>query len=144
MCAGNPNFFLGTDSAPHFQGAKESSYGCAGVYTDHAALQLHAEVFDNAGCLPLFDTFALKVSLHSVCLIYHFLLIVFTHSRLTQNGATFYGLEPKKGTMKLFWQLTLSPDCYPVGGGKVVPLRAGGSVEWTLVGDEGASRGNCK
>lgn len=60
-CIGNPKFFLGTDSAPHLQGNKEKDCGCAGVYSGHAALQLYAEVFDNAGCLPLFDAFASKV-----------------------------------------------------------------------------------
>ena len=36
--SGNPRFFLGTDSAPHDTGSKESPCGCAGVYTAHAAL----------------------------------------------------------------------------------------------------------
>src|SRR5690625_4900759 len=31
--SGNPRFFLGTDSAPHTQGAKEAACGCAGCYT---------------------------------------------------------------------------------------------------------------
>ena len=30
--SGSPKFFLGTDSAPHARGAKESACGCAGVY----------------------------------------------------------------------------------------------------------------
>lgn len=31
--SGNPKFFLGTDSAPHARLAKETSCGCAGIYT---------------------------------------------------------------------------------------------------------------
>ncbi|MFA4970500.1 MAG: dihydroorotase, partial [Sulfuritalea sp.] len=33
--SGNPKFFLGTDSAPHAQSAKEAACGCAGCYTAH-------------------------------------------------------------------------------------------------------------
>ena len=37
--SGSKKFFLGTDSAPHAQGMKESACGCAGSYTAHAALE---------------------------------------------------------------------------------------------------------
>ena len=48
--SGDPSFFLGTDSAPHPQDAKENICGCAaGCYTAHAAIELYAEVFDQAG-----------------------------------------------------------------------------------------------
>ncbi|GIS37028.1 MAG: hypothetical protein Ct9H90mP9_0580 [Pseudomonadota bacterium] len=33
VCSGNEKFFLGTDSAPHLDGAKENACGCAGIYT---------------------------------------------------------------------------------------------------------------
>ena len=36
VTSGHPRFFLGTDSAPHARGEKESSCGCAGCYTAHA------------------------------------------------------------------------------------------------------------
>ena len=54
----NPRFFLGTDSAPHAQGAKESACGCAGSYTAHAALEFYAEIFDEAGALERLEAFA--------------------------------------------------------------------------------------
>jgi dihydroorotase len=41
-----PQFFLGTDSAPHAVGDKESDCGCAGCYTAPVALELYAEVFE--------------------------------------------------------------------------------------------------
>ncbi len=47
----DPRFFLGTDSAPHARHAKESSCGCAGVFSAHAAIELYAEAFDRAGRL---------------------------------------------------------------------------------------------
>ncbi|MEK7840202.1 MAG: dihydroorotase, partial [Pseudomonadota bacterium] len=55
---GNPKFFLGTDSAPHGKRTKESACGCAGIYTAHAALELYAEVFEQAGALGRLEAFA--------------------------------------------------------------------------------------
>ena len=49
--SGNPKFFLGTDSAPHARGDKESACGCAGSYTAHAAIELYAEIFESVGAL---------------------------------------------------------------------------------------------
>ena len=49
--SGDPRFFLGTDSAPHAQGAKESACGCAGIYSAHAGIELYAEAFEQAGAL---------------------------------------------------------------------------------------------
>ena len=49
VAEGHPRFFLGTDSAPHPAHAKESACGCAGIYTAHAALELYAEAFEEAG-----------------------------------------------------------------------------------------------
>nr|HPR07785.1 dihydroorotase [Denitromonas sp.] len=56
--SGNPKFFLGTDSAPHARGAKESACGCAGCYTANAGIELYAEVFDDAGALDRLEGFA--------------------------------------------------------------------------------------
>ena len=47
--SGNKKFFLGTDSAPHSKHDKESSCGCAGRFSHPAAIELYAEVFEQAG-----------------------------------------------------------------------------------------------
>src|SRR5690606_35226096 len=49
--SGEPKFFLGTDSAPHPRGAKESACGCAGIFTAHAAIELYTMAFERAGAL---------------------------------------------------------------------------------------------
>ena len=49
--SGNPKFFLGTDSAPHARGDKESQCGHAGIFSGHAAIELYAEAFEQAGAL---------------------------------------------------------------------------------------------
>ncbi len=50
--------FLGTDSAPHPAHLKEHATGCAGCYTAHAAMEMYAEAFDNAGALDKLEGFA--------------------------------------------------------------------------------------
>ncbi len=107
---GNPKFFLGTDSAPHPKGAKESSCGCAGCYTAHAAIELYAEAFEQAGALDKLEGFAS-----------HF-------------GADFYGLPRNTSQITLVkesWTAPAQIDVEP--GVELVPLRAGETVRWRLV-----------
>ncbi len=59
--SGDPHFFLGTDSAPHLIQDKESSCGCAGMFTAPVALELYAQVFDEEQALDKLEGFA---SLH--------------------------------------------------------------------------------
>jgi len=106
--SGNPRFFLGTDSAPHPQGAKESACGCAGLYTAHAAIELYAEAFERAGALDRLEGFA---SLH---------------------GPDFYGLPRNTDSIvleKRAWQV---PASYPLGDDRLIPMRAGESIAWKL------------
>ncbi len=109
VSTGNPKFFLGTDSAPHSRSSKESTCGCAGIYSAHAAIELYAEAFDEAGALDKLEGFA---SFH---------------------GADFYGLPRNRGRITLVRQAWEVPHEYPLGGETVVPLRAGERVHWRLV-----------
>ena len=106
---GNPKFFLGTDSAPHAQFAKECGCGCAGCYTAHGAIELYAEAFDQAGALDRLEGFA---SFH---------------------GADFYGLPRNAGRIVLEKKSWEVPDSYALGDDKVIPLRAGESISWRLL-----------
>ena len=105
---GNPRFFLGTDSAPHPKGEKETACGCAGCYTALNALELYAEVFEDAGRLDRLEAFAS-----------HF-------------GANFYGLPRNLGTLTLQRRASKVPTELPLGAATVVPLRAGESLRWSL------------
>lgn len=107
--SGNPKFFLGTDSAPHPRSAKERDCGCAGIYTAHAALELYAEAFAQAGALDRLEAFA------------------------AFHGADFYGLARNDTTVTLRRQPCEIPRAYPFGDGELIPLRAGGTVGWSLV-----------
>ena len=107
--SGHPRFFLGTDSAPHAQGAKESACGCAGVYSAHAAIELYAEVFEQAGALDRLEGFAS-----------HF-------------GADFYGCPATPARSGCGGSPGGSRTAYPFGDGRLVPLRAGEQIAWRLV-----------
>jgi dihydroorotase len=107
--SGDPRFFLGTDSAPHARQAKESACGCAGIYTAHAAIELYAEAFEQAGALERLEAFA---SFH---------------------GADFYRLPRNPGQVTLEARAWQVPDQYGDGPGAIVPFRAGDRVAWRLV-----------
>ncbi len=106
--SGNPKFFLGTDSAPHARHTKETTCGCAGIYTAHAGIELYAEAFDACASLDKLEGFA---SFH---------------------GADFYGLERNLGQISLVRSPWRVPDEIPYGADSVVPLRAGDTIAWTL------------
>ncbi|PID44301.1 MAG: dihydroorotase [Proteobacteria bacterium] len=55
--SGDARFFLGTDSAPHLDGAKESACGCAGIFNVSVTLSTLAHVFENAGRLENLEKF---------------------------------------------------------------------------------------
>ena len=106
--SGNPKFFLGTDSAPHAQHAKEAACGCAGCYTAHAAIELYAEVFDAAGALDKLEGFA------------------------SFYGADYYGLPRNMQMVTLRQEEWQVPASIEFGEHSLVPLRAGEMVKWKL------------
>lgn len=107
--SGQAKFFLGTDSAPHHQGAKESHCGCAGSYTAHAAMPLYAQVFEQANALDKLETFA------------------------SFSGPDFYGLPRNTSTMTLEKRPWLVPDSLPFGEQQLIPLCAGETLQWQLI-----------
>ena len=68
--SGDKRFFLGTDSAPHLDHAKQSACGCAGIFNVANTLAVLAQVFEQENALDKLEGF---VSL---------------------QGAAFYGLAP--------------------------------------------------
>ena len=107
--SGNSRFFLGTDSAPHPAHLKEHASGCAGCYTAHAAIEMYAEAFDNAGALDKLETFA---SFH---------------------GADFYGLPRNTGTITLRRESWTPPESFAFGQTELKPLRSGEALQWRQV-----------
>ncbi|MCA3219664.1 MAG: dihydroorotase [Burkholderiales bacterium] len=106
--SGSPRFFLGTDSAPHPKGEKESACGCAGCFTAASAIEMYAMAFEEAGALDKLEAFA------------------------SHHGPDFYGLPRNAGRVRLRraeWRL---PAEIKFGATSLVPLGAGELLPWTL------------
>ena len=106
--SGNPQFFLGTDSAPHTKSSKESCCGAAGIYSAHAAIELYAEIFANHRALDKLENFA------------------------SRFGAQFYGLPLHNETMTLINKPWKVPSSLPFGDEVLIPLMAGKIVSWQI------------
>ena len=107
--SGSPKFFLGTDSAPHEKYQKESSCGCAGIFSANAAIELYAEAFDRVGKIDKLEGFA------------------------SFYGADFYGLprnQEKITIEKSTWRI---PKSYDFSGSHVIPFFAGEELSWRLL-----------
>ena len=108
--SGSPKFFLGTDSAPHAQNAKESSCGCAGIFNAPFALETYAEVFEEEGAIDRFEGFA------------------------SEHGPRFYGLPLNEGTVTLERVETVVPETLAAGETTLVPFHSGRVLRWRFAG----------
>jgi len=108
--SGSAKFFLGTDSAPHTRGAKESACGCAGIFNAPYALESYLTVFDEEGALDRFEAFA------------------------SLNGPAFYGLPVNDTKITLERAEVTVPDELPLAasGNVIVPFHAGEALGWKL------------
>lgn len=75
--SGDPSYFLGTDSAPHVDAAKESGCGCAGCFTATNTMSILAEVFEANAALDKLESFS------------------------SLNGPAFYGLPANEDMITL-------------------------------------------
>jgi dihydroorotase len=103
--SGRPQFFLGSDTAPHRREDKECERGACGVYTAPVLPSVLVEVFERVGRLGRLEDFT------------------------SRFGAEFYGLPLNEGTITL----ERRPWTVPKQIGSVVPFRAGTELEWRLV-----------
>jgi dihydroorotase len=108
--SGSPQFFLGTDSAPHGVERKESACGCAGIFNAPFALEAYATVFEEEGALDRFEAFA------------------------SENGALFYGLPLNDERVVLERAAAAVPDSIPAAGTRLVPFLAGQTLRWRFAG----------
>jgi len=106
--SGLPQFFLGTDSAPHASHLKEHASGCAGCYTAHAAVELYAQAFEAAGALDRLEGFA------------------------SFFGPDFYALPRNTSTLTLRRESWTPPEGYPFGEAVLKPLGGGEALQWRL------------
>jgi len=104
--SGSPKFFLGTDSAPHGVGEKQSACGCAGIFNAPFALESYAKTFEEEGALDRLEAFA------------------------SEHGPRFYGLPLNEETVMLERKPQLVPACLDCGDTQIVPFHAGQTLCW--------------
>ena len=104
VVSGHPRFFLGSDSAPHARGMKETACGCAGVFTSPWLMPYLADCLDRLGALDRLEGFT------------------------SRFGAAFYGRPAGTGTITLERAAQTVPDTCA----GVVPYRAGERLRWRL------------
>ena len=106
--SGDARFFLGTDSAPHPDRAKESACGCAGCFTAPNTMSILAQVFEEENALPRLEAFA------------------------SLNGPAFYGLPPNEDSIRLTRRDTPAtyPTHIPAGDETVTVFDPGFPLHW--------------
>lgn len=111
VTSGDKRYFLGTDSAPHVDPAKECGCGCAGIFTATNTMSCLAHVFEEEDALDQLEAY---VSL---------------------NGPEFYRLAPNTSTLTLEKQA--APVTYPkkieTGDGSVTVFDPGFPLHWRVV-----------
>ncbi len=102
--SGQPQFFFGSDSAPHLREMKECAEGCAGVFSAPVLMPLLAGIFDSNNALDKLEDFT------------------------SRFGAEFYGLPLNDGTITLVREECQVPQSYC----GIVPYRAGEILPWRV------------
>ena len=109
--SGNKKFFLGTDTAPHAIGDKESACGCAGIFSAPHALENYVQVFEEEDALDKFEGFA---SLHGPAFY-----------RRAVNVQKVTLVKKPQQVPSMIGQLPLA----------VSPYKAGETLNWSISGD---------
>lgn len=107
--SGDARFFLGTDSAPHLDAAKQTACGCAGCFTATNTMSILAQVFEDDGRLENLEGF------------------------VSRNGPAFYGLAVNETQMTLSKS---SPPQYPskiaTPDGDITVFDPGFALRWQV------------
>jgi len=108
--SGSAKFFLGTDSAPHAIGRKETACGCAGVFNAPFAIESYALTFEEEGALDRLEAFA------------------------SENGPRFYGLPLNEDRIVLERTPVSAPEQIGAGLEGLKPFHAGETLPWRFAG----------
>ena len=106
--SGSRKFFLGTDTAPHAIGAKESACGCAGIFNAPYALESYAATFEEEDALDKLEKFA------------------------SINGPKFYGLPLNEETITLTKKEQQVPERITLSETDIIPFHAGETMAWSV------------
>lgn len=108
--SGDRRFFLGTDSAPHSDAAKEAVCGCAGIFTATNTMSCLAQVFEAENALHRLEAFT------------------------SLNGPAFYELPANDDTITLVKRAdpVQFPDSIETGAGPVTVFDPGFPLYWDV------------
>lgn len=107
--SGLPCYFLGTDSAPHTDGLKESACGCAGCFTASNTMSILAQVFEEDGALDKLEGFT------------------------SLNGPAFYRLPANESQITLTKGAPVTyPDKIDTDDGPVTVFDPGFPLTWSV------------
>jgi dihydroorotase len=106
--SGNRKFFLGTDSAPHYKNQKQSSCGCAGIFSASTALVIYLDAFDKAGALEKFEDFCVN------------------------NSSHFYRLAKTDKQITFKKEIFEVQSSYAVGDQEIIPFMANQKISWSI------------
>ncbi len=109
--SGDPRYFLGTDSAPHFDSLKEHACGCAGCFTATNSISILAHVFEKENALLKLEDYT------------------------SRFGAEFYGLPLNEGTLTLMKeeaQVIYPSKILIAGGESVTVFDPGFPIHWRV------------
>lgn len=109
--SGHKKFFLGTDTAPHAVGDKESACGCAGIFTAPHAIEHYAQMFEEENALDKLEAFA------------------------SINGPNFYGLPINKNRITLIKKNQQVSEIIGNNNLSISPFKAGETLVWQLHSD---------
>ena len=104
--SGSPKFFLGTDSAPHSKGAKESACGCAGLFNAPFAMEAYTKIFDEENSLDKLEAFS------------------------SEFGPQFYGLPLNEEKVMLERTNTSVPMEIDIINTTIIPFHSGNNIPW--------------
>jgi len=104
--SGSSKFFLGTDTAPHAVGAKESACGCAGIFNAPYAMESYAKTFEEESALDKLEGFA------------------------SEHGPRFYGLPLNEDRIVLERKAVTVPERIMLSETDIIPFHAGELLEW--------------
>ncbi|MEM6307030.1 MAG: dihydroorotase, partial [Pseudomonadota bacterium] len=115
--SGQPCYFLGTDSAPHVDTAKESACGCAGVFSATNTMSCLAHVFESEQALQALEGFT------------------------SQHGPAFYGLPVNTDTLTLIKDGPVAYGAKLTAGDETVTLfDPGHPLMWRVADDNEVSQ----
>ncbi|AWH90460.1 dihydroorotase [Buchnera aphidicola (Melanaphis sacchari)] len=108
---GKKNFFLGSDTAPHFY-QKKISNGCAGIFNAPVSLLCYITIFEEMNALKNFQSFC------------------------SENGPNFYNIPINQETITLVKKPYKNLNQINIGNNKIIPFLAGKTLNWSLETNE--------